>query len=354
MRRVHGSRGPQAAAVLGGISKAVVTGGAGFIGSRLTDRLVESGIRVIVLDNFSTGRLSNLRSAGSSLLSVVRADCKVDPLSCLEGSDVIFHLAGNPEVRIGSKDTRVDFEENVLATYRLLEAARRYGVPAFCFTSTSTVYGDAKVIPTPEDYSPLVPISTYGGSKLACEAMISSFSNMFSMRSTIFRFANVVGPPSTHGVVHDLALKLAADPSKLEVLGDGTQRKSYIYVDDCVDGMLYALDRDQPPGVEVFNLGSGDMVDVVTIAKTITREMGVYPELLFTGGVDGGRGWKGDVKIMQLDITKMRSLGWRPRHSSLEAVQRAARWTVESLLPLSMNRSSPGGMDVPALRGVGP
>src|SRR5487761_891925 len=180
-----------------GISKAVVTGGAGFIGSHLVNRLVDQGISVTVVDNLSTGSLKNVKE---SKVFFVKADCKSDSL---EGSDIIFHLAGNPEVRIGSSDTSIDFNENILATFRVLEGARKFRVPRFVFTSTSTVYGEASKMPTPEDYTPLYPISTYGGSKLACEAMISSFSHMFKIHSTVYRFANVTGPSSSHGVVFD-------------------------------------------------------------------------------------------------------------------------------------------------------
>ena len=308
---------------LEGISRAVVTGGAGFIGSRLTDRLIESGVEVTVLDNLSTGSLANIRNADSPRLVFVESDCKDSPLECVRGADIIFHLAGNPEVRTGSSDTSVDFNENVLATYRLLEAARKYHVPRFSFTSTSTVYGEARTIPTPEDYSPLLPISTYGGSKLACEAMISSFSSMFSIRSTVYRFANVTGEGASHGVVFDFVRKLRSDPESLEILGDGTQRKSYVDIEDCVDAMVFAH-----PGsalFDVFNLGSTDTIEVVSIGKIVADEMGLDPRFEIVGGVDGGRGWRGDVKVMQLDISKISRLGWRPKFSSAESVRRAAR-----------------------------
>jgi len=310
---------------LEGISKAVVTGGAGFIGSRLTDRLIEDGVKVTVLDNLSNGALANIRNADSPRLVFVESDCKDGPLECLRGADVIFHLAGNPEVRTGSSDTSVDFNENILATYRLLEAARKYEVPNFSFTSTSTVYGEAGAIPTPEDYSPLLPISTYGGSKLACEAMISSFSSMFSIRSTVYRFANVTGEGTSHGVVFDFVRKLRSDPERLEILGDGTQRKSYIDIEDCVDGMVFALRQPRPTNFDVFNLGSTDTIDVVSIGKIVADEMGLDPRFEIAGGVEGGRGWRGDVKVMQLDISKISRLGWRPRFSSAESVRRAAR-----------------------------
>ena len=312
------------------ISKAIVTGGAGFIGSCLVNRLVDQGISVTVVDNLATGSLKNIKE---SKVFFVKADCKSDSLQSFEGSDIIFHLAGNPEVRIGSSDTTIDFNENILATFRVLEAARKYKVPHFVFTSTSTVYGEASKMPTPEGYSPLAPISTYGGSKLACEAMISSFSHMFKIHSTVYRFANVTGPSSSHGVVFDFVQKLKLDSRKLEILGDGTQSKSYIDIEDCVDAMLF-LAYDRPsvdsPFFDVFNLGSLDTIDVLSIAKIVSREMGLDPKLVTTGGVDGGRGWKGDVKVMSLDISKIMELGWKPRFSSEQAITRAARSLIDS------------------------
>lgn len=315
-----------------GISKAIVTGGAGFIGSNLVNRFVDQGISVTVLDNLSTGSLKNIKE--SRKVFFVKADCKSDSLESFEGADIIFHLAGNPEVRIGSSDTTIDFNENILGTFRVLEAARKYKVPHFVFTSTSTVYGEASKIPTSEDYSPLAPISTYGGSKLACEAMVSSFSHMFNIHSTVYRFANVTGPSSSHGVVFDFVQKLKLDPKRLEILGDGTQSKSYIDIEDCVEAMLFLIsDRrylGHNPFFDVFNLGSLDSIDVLTIAKIVSRELGLDPKLVTTGGVDGGRGWKGDVKVMSLDISKIMGLGWNPRFSSLQAITRAARSLINS------------------------
>jgi UDP-glucose 4-epimerase len=328
------------------ISKAVVTGGAGFIGSRLVDSLAEDGIEVVVADNLSTGLLTNIRNLDTHDVKFVKVDCELDPLNFCEGADVIFHLAGNPEVRAGFHNTAIDFSQNILATYRMLEGARRYRVPRFVFTSTSTVYGEPLVMPTPENYSPLQPISTYGGSKLACEAMISAFSHMFSMESIIFRFANVVGPMSRHGVIYDFVRKLAADPSKLEVLGDGTQRKSYIDIEDCVDAMLYVLGNGRSLPIQTFNLGSSDSIDVLSIANIVAAEMGLAPRIEVTGGVDGGRGWFGDVKTMHLDTLKIRRLGWTPKYSSAEAVTRTASAVVKSILPqndmLAQSADTPG------------
>ena len=309
--------------------KVLVTGGAGFIGSHLVDFLIDGGGEVCVIDDLSAGSLDNLRRWESDpRLSFVKGDL-LDPetvIGALGGCDVVHHLAANPEVRASRASPEDHFRQNVEATYRLLEAVRRVGgVELFVFASSSTVYGEADMVPTPEDYGPLKPISHYGASKLAAEALVSAYASMYGFRAVIFRLANIIGPRSKHGVVYDFVEKLRADPGKLEVLGDGSQSKSYLYVDDCVRGMVMGAEeaRDR---VEVFNLGSDDRVSVMEIAGIVIEEMGVEGcEVRLTGGVDGGRGWAGDVKVMQLDSSRLRSLGWRPALSGLEAVRETAR-----------------------------
>ena len=309
--------------------KVLVTGGAGFIGSHLVDHLIDGGGEVCVIDDLSAGSLDNLRRWESDpRLSFVKGDL-LDPetvIGALGGCDVVYHLAANPEVRASRASPEDHFKQNVEATYRLLEAVRRVGgVELFVFASSSTVYGEADMVPTPEDYGPLKPISHYGASKLAAEALVSAYASMYGFRAVIFRLANIIGPRSKHGVVYDFVEKLRADPGKLEVLGDGSQSKSYLYVDDCVRGMVMGAEeaRDR---VEVFNLGSDDRVSVMEIAGIVIEEMGVEGcEVRLTGGVDGGRGWAGDVKVMQLDSSRLRSLGWRPALSGLEAVRETAR-----------------------------
>jgi UDP-glucose 4-epimerase len=304
----------------------LVTGGAGFIGSHLVDELIESN-RVTVLDNFSTGRWEfvehHLKRSNFDLVEADLQDQKAVE-AALDGKDLVFHLAANPDVKIGAEDTRTHLDKNVIATYNLLESMRRVGVSEIAFTSTSTVYGEATVVPTPEDYGPLLPISLYGASKLACEALISAFCSTFGMRSWIFRFANIVGERGTHGVLVDFIRKLEANPKELEILGSGRQRKSYLEVRDCVDGMISSLERSRDR-VNVFNIGSADSVDVTEIADVVVEKMKLEGvRYRYTGGVEG-RGWKGDVKTMLLSIEKMEKLGWKPRHNSRQSIEAAVK-----------------------------
>jgi UDP-glucose 4-epimerase len=312
--------------------KALVTGGYGFIGSHLVKRLIDLGWDVTVFDNLSKGQANSLPSVkDSGRVRLVVGDL-LDARAiqdALVDRGLVFHLAANPEVRLGYKNTEVDFRQNIVATYNLLEAMRNSPLArSLVFTSTSTIYGDAGKVPTPEDYGPLMPVSLYGASKLACEALVSGYSSLFGFRAVIYRFANVVGPGG-HGVVKDFVHKLQANKRELEVLGDGTQTKSYIYVDDCVGAMLHGLEQSVER-VSVFNIGSEDQTSVREIAGMVVDEMGLRDvRMHYTGGVDGGRGWKGDVKNMLLDIEKIKKTGWRPKYNSAESIRR----TVRSLLP---------------------
>lgn len=308
--------------------KTLVTGGAGFIGSHLVDRLMETGNKVRVIDNLASGSLGNLdRWMDHPGFEFIEGDLleRDASLEAVEGCSQVFHLAANPEVRANKAGPEEHFRQNIEATYSLLEAvAERGGVELFVFASTSTVYGEATVLPTPEGYGPTKPISMYGASKLACEALISAYASMHGFNAVTYRLANVVGPRSNHGVVWDFVGKLRDTPGELEVLGDGTQSKSYLYIDDCVEGFLRG--EESVEQVAVFNLGSMDRVSVLRIAEIVKEEAG-QPEarIRLTGGVDGGRGWKGDVKLMQLDTSSLRRLGWAPRYSSEEAVRLTAR-----------------------------
>ncbi len=302
----------------------LITGGAGFIGSHLVDALLP-GNKVTVLDNFSSGKMEHIaHNLSDSNFEVIEANL-LDPLALekiVEGKDIVFHLAANPDVKLGAKDTRVHLDQNVLATYNLLEAMRKAKVRCIAFTSTSTVYGEAEVVPTPEDYGPLKPISLYGASKLSCEALISSYCHTFEMQSWIYRFANIVGERGTHGVLVDFIRKLRKNPKELEILGSGRQRKSYLEVKDCVNAMIHCVDRSKEE-TNIFNIGSFDSLDVTEIADIVVERMGLSKVTYrYTGGVDG-RGWKGDVKVMQLAIDRISGIGWAPRHSSAESIRAA-------------------------------
>ncbi|MBC8462768.1 NAD-dependent epimerase/dehydratase family protein, partial [Candidatus Bathyarchaeota archaeon] len=243
----------------------------------------------------------------------------------LKGCDEVYHLAANPEVNAKNASPEDHFRQNIEATYNLLEAMRRIGEQKFiAFTSSSTVYGEAETIPTREDYGPLVPISLYGASKLACEALLTAYASMYGFRTIIYRLANVVGPRSNHGVIYDFVHKLRDNPSELEVLGDGSQSKSYLFVDDCISGIMKGIERGNR--VDIYNIGSWDRTNVLEIAETVKNEMGLKDaKIRLTGGVDGGRGWKGDVKIMQLDMEELKSIGWTPKYGSAEAVRLTSR-----------------------------
>jgi len=308
----------------------LVTGGAGFIGSHLVDRLMELGHEVRVLDDLSAGSMDNIkRWLENENFEFIKGDMR-NPKTveeAVEGVEVVFHLAANPEVRIGAQSPELLYETNVGITYNLLNAVRDSGVKYIVFTSSSTVYGDAEVIPTPEDYGPLEPISVYGGAKLAVEALISGYAHTFGFKALIFRLANIIGERSNHGVIYDFINKLRRNSKELEILGDGTQRKSYLHVSDTVEGMLKIFEHFKGTGktVDFYNLGNDDWITVREIAEIVSEEMGLKPRFVFTGGVDGGRGWKGDVKFMRLSIEKAKATGWRPRLNSYEAVRRTVR-----------------------------
>ncbi|NLX50005.1 MAG: NAD-dependent epimerase/dehydratase family protein [Methanospirillum sp.] len=302
----------------------VVTGGAGFIGSHLVDALAARGDRVLVIDNLSTGAEANLsRHLGYGQVELLVADLLEHGWETrLAGADRVYHIAADPDVRSGASTPGSMFEQSVVATSRVLEAMRTEGVREIAFTSTSTVYGEAAEIPTPEDYAPMLPISVYGGCKLACEALISAYCHSYGMRSFVFRFANIVGERSNHGVSWDFIRKLREDPRSLEILGDGRQTKSYLEVGACVDAFLHVCDHASGT-VNTVNIGSEDWIDVVTIADLVVGEMG-FEEVRyrFTGG---DRGWVGDVPRMRLAIDRLAAMGWRPPLGSRESMRIAIR-----------------------------
>ena len=315
-----------------------MTGGAGFIGSHLVVRLMDMGYFVRVVDNLSSGSLTNIeRWSGSSGFEFVRGDLKELAVAqkSVEGVEVVFHLAANPEVRVGEVDPSVHFRENLLVTFNALEAMRESrSAKVIVFLSSSTIYGEPEEFPTSEDYGPLLPISVYGASKLGCESLISSYCHMFGLRGVILRLANIVGARSAHGVIVDFIRKLRQNPKELEILGDGNQRKSYLHVKDFVDAVFLALRSflDDGKVVEVYNVGSFDQVNVKRIAEIVSEEMGLQNlEFKLTGGVDGGRGWRGDVKTMLLSADKLLNLGWKPSLNSEEAVRLSCRELLGSM-----------------------
>jgi UDP-glucose 4-epimerase len=310
-------------------SKIIVTGGAGFIGSHLVDKLIAGGNEVTVIDNLSSGKMEFIEHHDQDPnFKLIKLDMlELEKLKiAIKGADMVYHLAANPDVRLGEQNTRVHLEQNIIVTYNLLEAMRMNKLQNIAFTSTSTVYGEASIIPTPENYGPLIPISLYGASKLACEALITSYCHTFDMRSWIFRFANIVGERGTHGIIIDFINKLKTNPKALEILGDGQQRKSYIHVSDCIDGIMFAVNNSDEMA-NIFNIGSMDTINSTQIGELIVKEMGLHDvKFTYTGG---SRGWKGDVPKMLLSIDKLQTLGWNPSHNSKSSVIAATKSTLE-------------------------
>jgi len=306
-------------------NKILVTGGAGFIGSHLVDRLVEKGSQVTVFDNMSSGKMEfiekHLENPDFTLIKGDLLNQEAIEKAC-KGIDFIFHVAANPDVKLGAFDTRIHLNQNIMATYNLLEAMRKNNNEKIAFTSTSTVYGEASIMPTPEDYGPLIPISLYGASKLACEALVTSYSHTFDMQAWIFRFANIVGPRSTHGITVDFVNKLRKNSNLLEILGDGKQEKSYLHVLECIDAILFVIENSKEK-VNIFNIGSEDTISAIEIGKAVIEERGLSNvKFTYTGG---NRGWKGDVPRMRLGIEKMKSLGWKPVYTSERSIRETAR-----------------------------
>jgi len=305
---------------------ALVTGGAGFIGSHLVDRLVVDGWRVRIVDNLSSGRLENLaQHRGSPDVEVIIGDLE-DPETCLravEGVDAVFHFAANPEVRVSTTDPEIHFRENVVATFNLLEAMRRRGVKELVFASSSSVYGEPEDIPVDED-APIRPVSVYGASKAASESLIHAYSKLYGIRTVVLRYANVVGPRLRHGVIYDLLMKLKRDRTRLEVLGDGTQVRSYIYIGDAVNATMIAYER-AGEGFNVFNVASEDWITVKDVVQIILRELGIENIEVIYKPVLHGVGWLGDVKKIALKINRLKFLGFSPSINSRSAVKITVR-----------------------------
>lgn len=302
-----------------------VTGGAGFIGSNLVDRLLSQGDAVVCFDNLSTGRREFLANAAQQAkFELVKGDLLDLPAltAAMSGCELVFHLAANADVRFGTNHPRKDLEQNTIATSNVLEAMRANGIRRVAFSSTGSVYGEAQVFPTPEAAPFPVQTSLYGASKLAAEGMISAYAEGFGFEAYIFRFVSILGERYTHGHVFDFYKQLREHPDRLDVLGNGKQRKSYLYVQDCIDAMLLAADQARDK-VNLFNLGANEYCEVNDSIGWICRRLGLNPELRYSGGE---RGWIGDNPFIFLDCKKMRDVGWAPRLTIQEGVQRTVEY----------------------------
>jgi UDP-glucose 4-epimerase len=307
--------------------KAFVTGGAGFIGSHLVNRLLkaEKTERVVVYDNFTSGQRSYLQVlTGDRRLSVVEADLKDTGRirEAMDGCGTIFHFAANPDIAKAITQPDIDFWEGTYLTQNVLEAMRQTGANRIFYTSGSGVYGEAPAVDFSESYGPCIPISTYGASKLASESLIAAYCHMFGLMARVFRFANVVGPRQTHGVGYDFIRQLKSDSTALRILGDGTQKKSYVHVDDVLEAIFLVAAKAGRP-YEVFNVATDDYITVRQIADLAVAIAGLRPEKVRYDFTGGDRGWKGDVPIVRFDCSKIKALGWRNRRSSAEALSDA-------------------------------
>jgi UDP-glucose 4-epimerase len=306
-----------------------VTGAAGFIASNLIPRLLGEGHEVLGLDNFFLGKreyaeasraMPGFRFIEQDLLDL---DAVVGHFEAFR-PERVWHLAANSDISFGTTYTDFDLKGGTLVTYNVLEAMRRTGTAKeLIFSSSGAVYGEPVVHPTPEDYGPLFPVSLYAASKLACEGLITAYAHNYDIQAWIFRFGNIVGPKPTHGVIHDFVLKLMKDPSRLEMLGDGTQAKPYVDVDDCLDGMMFGRAHARAQ-VNCYNLAVEDRTSVNEIADVVIRAMGLDPVSVEIRRGESSRGWRGDVPFVNLDTSRMKALGWAPRLNSRQAVERCA------------------------------
>lgn len=298
-----------------------VTGGAGFIGSNLVDRLLAQAAQVTAYDNLSTGQVRFLDQAhGKPNFKLVEGDVLDEKklASAVAGHDFVFHFAANADVRFGTHHPRRDLEQNTIATYNVLEAMRAGGVKDVAFSSTGSIYGEPSVFPTPEDAPFPVQTSLYGASKLAGEGLIQAYATGFGFRGFIFRFVSILGERYSHGHVYDFYKQLTTHPRHIDVLGNGKQRKSYLYVQDCVDAILTVISRAHEP-VNVYNLGTDEYCAVNDSIGWISEKLGVTPERRYTGGE---RGWIGDSPFIFLDTKKVRSLGWKPKLGVRQGVEK--------------------------------
>ena len=313
------------------LHKILVTGGAGFIGSNLTERLLNEGYSVLSVDNFLLGKPEYIEPFRENPKFAFKKTDLADlkrAIPVFKGVDTVFHLSSNSDIQEGAKHTDRDLNIGTRVTYNVLEAMRLNGVKNIIFASTSAVYGIAGQTPTREDYGPLFPISLYGASKLACEALISALCHNFGMRSWIFRFANVIGKNPTHGIIFDLITRLKNKRHEIKVLGDGKQSKPYLHVSDIVDGMLFGF-LNSKNDVNFFNLACDNASTVEFIVKTLLKKLKMEnTKIIYTGGPQG---WKGDVPRVRLSVEEMKKLGWRARFTSDEAVSRGIEEIIAQL-----------------------
>jgi UDP-glucose 4-epimerase len=303
-----------------------ITGGAGFIGSSLADRLIARDVEVVVLDDFRTGRREFLADAlNGSRVQLVEGDVldRGTIEEAVRGCDWVFHLQANADVRRGLERPRHDLEQNTIATSNVLEAMRLNGVKHVVFSSTGSVYGEPEVFPTPEDAPFPIQTSLYAASKLAGEGLIEAYANGYGFTGLIFRFVSILGERYTHGHVFDFFCALKRDPTRLRVLGNGRQEKSYLYVQDCIDAILLAAERHKEPGAHVYNLGTDETIVLDDSVAIIVEQLGLSPEIEHTGGL---RGWTGDSPLIHLETTRIRALGWEPRLTIRESVARTVDW----------------------------
>jgi UDP-glucose 4-epimerase len=312
------------------MQKVFITGAAGFIGSSLTDRLLADGKAVVGWDNFSTGQEKFIEGARKNpRFSIIRGD-NLDLATltqAMAGCDFVFHLAANADVRFGTDNPRKDFEQNTTAAFNVLESMRANGIKRIGFSSTGSVYGEATIIPTPEDAPFPIQTSLYGASKVAGESMIAAYAEGFGFEAYIFRFVSILGERYTHGHIFDFHQQLTEHPTWLKVLGDGTQRKSYLYVQDCIDAVLHVTRlgtaREAKHRTQIYNLGAPEYVQVRDSIGFIGGALGLKPELRYTGG---DRGWIGDNPFIFLDTKKIQSTGWKPKLTIEQGIVKTLRW----------------------------
>jgi UDP-glucose 4-epimerase len=308
------------------VQRALITGGAGFIGSHLADRLVSEGVEIVVYDDFSTGHRRYLEDLSqSSAASIVEGDVlDTDRLrAAVHGCDTVLHFAANADVRYGLEDPSADLEQNTVGTFSVLEAMRSENVRRIVFASTGSIYGDTDVVPTPEDCPFPVQTSLYGASKLAGEGLVEAYCEGYGFTGIILRFVSILGERYSHGHLFDFYRALRSDPGRLTVLGNGRQQKSYLYVGDCVDACVLLLQTHGAPGVGVYNLGTDEVSTVDASVEAICEHLRIRPAVEHTGG---DRGWVGDSPLVHLDCSRLRALGWRPAWTIRGAIDRTLAW----------------------------